>query len=79
MALINAILEEVARRGLRRERLFRDRSNVLEVYDDEALIRDFRFPRATILEIVEMCGDLKSKTNRNLDLPVHINVLAALR
>jgi hypothetical protein len=32
-------------RALRRRRYFRDRSNVFELYDDDALIRDYRFPK----------------------------------
>ena len=35
-------LEEL-RRGLRRERIFRDRRNVLELYNDEELFQRYRF------------------------------------
>lgn len=41
------------RRNLRRERLFRDRLNPLEVYDDNEIRSLFRFQRCHITSIVE--------------------------
>ena len=41
------------RRNLRRERLFRDRLNPLEVYDDTEIRSLFRFQRCHIISIVE--------------------------
>jgi hypothetical protein len=37
-------------RAMRRERIFRDRTNPLEIYDDLELIERFRFDRRTILQ-----------------------------
>jgi hypothetical protein len=39
------------RRAMRRERIFRDRTNPLEIYDDLELLEGFRFDRRTILQI----------------------------
>ena len=36
---------------MRRERIFRDRTNPLEIYDDLELLEGFRFDRRTILQI----------------------------
>ena len=41
------------RRALRKERLFRDRMNPLEVYDDVEVRRLFRFQRDNIWRLVE--------------------------
>ena len=70
----------VYRVSLRRERLFRDRSNPLEIFDDYHLILRYRFPRCYILELIEMCNnELERRTNRNKSLPVYCQVLCALR
>ena len=78
MELIWAV-EEDSRRILTKERHFRDRSNVLETLDDACLIRDFRFPRHVILELIGMCDNLKRKSQHTKCLPVHVQVLATLR
>ena len=44
------------RRAMRRERIFRDRTNPLEIYDLE-LIERFRFDRRTILQITQLLQD----------------------
>ena len=70
----------VYRVALRRERLFRDRSNPLEIFDDQDLIKRYRFPRVKLIEIIELCREgLERPTNRNNALPVHSQVLSALR
>ena len=46
---------------LARERVFRDRSNPLDCYDDLELVQRFRFSRLSILKIAELIqGDLSS-------------------
>jgi hypothetical protein len=48
------------RRALRRERVFRDRSQALDVYTDDELISRYRFPRQSILEITDSVkGDIE--------------------
>ena len=62
---------------MRRERIFRDRTNPLEIYDDLELIERFRFDRGTILQITQLLqDDLESSTFRNKAL---IKVLISLR
>ncbi len=68
------------RRGLRRERVFRDRENPLEVYDDEELRRRYRFRRETIVFLVQMIGNmLIHPTRRNHALPPLLQITIALR
>ena len=42
---------------MRKERIFRDRTNPLEMYDDLELIEKFRFDRRTILHINQLLED----------------------
>jgi hypothetical protein len=80
MAELWAVLQEYEGRGLRRERLFRDRENPLEVYDDVDLTKKFRFPRVTIEHFVrEFSPGLQRATNRNQPLTPVQQICAALR
>ena len=68
------------RRNLRRNRLFRDRMNPLDTYDDVELYDKFRFRRHDILEIVdELRDDLEYPETRQGSLPATLQVLVALR
>jgi len=78
-AAVQVILANEAARALHRRHYFRDRTNVFEIYDDEALIRDYRFPKKTIMEIIDLCQDLASKRKMVSVVPLHIRVLSALR
>ena len=54
------------RRAMRRERICRDRTNPLEIYDYLELIERFRFNRRTILKITKLLqDDLESSTFHN--------------
>ena len=54
------------RRALRRERVFRDRTKPLDIYDDFELIDKYRFDRQSIMMICDMLqDDLESSTFRN--------------
>jgi hypothetical protein len=62
------------RRAMRRERIWRDRTNTLEIYDDLELIERFRFNRGTILQITQLLQeDLESSTFRNKQYPHWLN------
>lgn len=50
--------EEEVQRHMRRERVFRDRSNPLDSYNDDLLYKRYRFDRASILGIVDLFVDL---------------------
>ena len=66
-------------RALRRERRFRDCLDPLALRDDE-LLRKYRFPRQEpILLFEEMEPHLRRRTRRSQALPVHTQVLLALR
>ena len=52
-----------AGRALRRERLFRDRTNPLDSLTDDEIFRRYRFTRRGIYHIVEMVrGDIERVT-----------------
>ncbi|CAC5369692.1 HARBI1 [Mytilus coruscus] len=52
------------RRHFRRERVFRDRTNPLELYNDEDMIKRYRFPRATVLELIDRVSPMKETPTR---------------
>jgi hypothetical protein len=57
-------------RAMRRERIFRDTTNSLEIYDDFELIERFRFDRHTILQTTQLLqDDLESSIFRNKVIP----------
>jgi hypothetical protein len=69
------LIRENNNAALRRERIFRDRSNALEVLCDQELMRRYRFPRATILELTELIReDVEHPTRRSHAIPAHIQV-----
>ncbi|XP_063887842.1 putative nuclease HARBI1 isoform X2 [Scylla paramamosain] len=64
---------------LRTERVFRDRLDPLDV-SDAHLLRDYRLPRHEILQLCEELGlKLSRPTNRTSSIPVHTQVMLALR
>ena len=59
-------LFHAGRRALCRERVFRDRTKPLDIYDDFELIDKYRFDRQYIMMICDMLqDDLESSTFRN--------------
>ena len=61
---------------MRRERICREITNPLEIYDDLELIEWFRFDRRNILQITQlMQDDLESSTSRNTAILPLIKVL----
>lgn len=80
MALLLRIQQFRAGRQLRKERVFLDRSNHLNIFNDEELIHRYRLPRRQIQELCNLlAGDLERATRRNHALTVEQQVLAALR
>jgi hypothetical protein len=57
MALLLLIADEQNQHALRRERIFRDRVNPLDIYDDVDLIKRYRMPRHVLLR-----GDRHDRT-----------------
>ena len=61
------------RRHLRRERIFRDRLNPLDRYNDDELFRRFRFPRRELLQLIDTFAE-------DLNYPcASMQILVALR
>ncbi|XP_065684244.1 putative nuclease HARBI1 [Hydra vulgaris] len=73
--------QEIAfRRGLRRERLFTDRTNPPGTYNDVDLYQWFRFRRASIFYLENVLKtDLQLKSNQSFCVPPIYQVLCALR
>ena len=70
MAVALFVVQEEYNRAMRRERIFRDRSNPLDAMSDEELISKYRPNRECIFNLVEeLNDDLKSPTRRNYALP----------
>lgn len=65
-------------RRLPMPRTFRDRTNPLDVLDDDEVIRRYRLPRQSIIDLCEaLADDLDRATNRSL--PTSTQVMAALQ
>lgn len=65
---------------LRRERVFRDRTNVLESLDDVDLIERYRFPRHVIVDIINSVDPIVGRsTIRTNAVPTYTQVLVTLR
>jgi hypothetical protein len=61
---------------LRRERVFRDRTQVLDTMTDEELISRYRFPSHVILRLVDAVReDIAPDTFRSHAIPAHIQVM----
>ena len=76
MAAIALVLR---RRALRRERVFRDRTDPLEKYSDLELLERYRFDRQSIIYIHHLLeGNLLSATGRNHVLSVMLQVCVTL-
>ncbi|GFS22957.1 hypothetical protein ElyMa_001628100 [Elysia marginata] len=68
------------RRLIRRERIFRDRQNPLDIFDDVELYEKFRFRRNHILQVSEEVEPyLLQNGLRGGLLPPHLQVCLALR
>lgn len=68
------------RRALRRNRVFRDRTNPLDVFNDNQFLRKFRFPRAFIYQLTgELEDNIKHPAARKGSLPPVLQVCLALR
>ena len=60
---------------IRRERVFRDRSQVLDTMTDAELIERYRFPSQVILRLVDAVQeDIEPATLRSHAIPAHIQV-----
>ena len=67
------------RRQIRRNRIFRDRTNPFDEFDDVELYKKFRFRREDIITITAEIADDIEHVNRQGSLPTLLQVLTALR
>ncbi len=62
--------DDVMERAMRRERVFRDRSNLLEIYNNEDFIGRFRLPEEAIRSLTdELAEVLSPATSRSHSIP----------
>jgi len=79
-AMRRLIFSLVVRRNLRRERIFRDRQNPFDVYDDVDLYSRFRFRREDIIYLCDMIADdIDHPMPRKGSLPPLMQMMVALR
>ena len=78
--LVHGLIDHEIRRAVRRERIFRDRRNPLDVDDGVELYERFRFRR---LELLQLCDERRPIVDhpspRNKALSCDMQVLIALR
>lgn len=75
LILFRDILNADERRSPRRNRIFRDRSQVLDTLTDIELVERYRFPRFVILQLTDDVKDLiQPNTRRSYSIPAHIQV-----
>ena len=78
MILLQQICE--SRRAIRRERVFRDRTNPLDSLDEQQLYSRYRFRRNELLEMVqEIKPRIEHRTRRNMAISAENQFLIALR
>ena len=66
--------------AIRRECIFRDRLNPLDIFDDTELYSRFRFDREGIMMIIDLLdAELSHLTQQNHALPTSLQVFIAFR
>ena len=74
------LLEGENQRALRRERIFRDRTNPLDQWTDRQMYTKYRFSRLACINIIDLLQEqLQHATGRNHALPPSLQVFIALR
>ena len=80
MALFLYLQQLQQRQYIRRERVFRDRQNPLDAYNDEEIRERYRLSRQLIMDLYDVIGeDLEPSTNRNHAIPGMLQIFIALR
>ncbi|KAK3591843.1 hypothetical protein CHS0354_007706, partial [Potamilus streckersoni] len=73
--IIGLIQQQNAQRSLQRQRVFRDRTRVLDNLDDRNLMSRYRFPRYIILQLTDLVrDDVQRPTLRSHPIPAYIQV-----
>lgn len=80
MAHLLYLQQLYAKKSMDRQRVLKDKTNVLDCYSDEQMRERFRFSRGSFIKLVDLLKpELESKTNRNFDYPPEFQLLIALR
>ena len=80
MAAILLHLQDQERNYLRRNRVFHDRTNPLDAYDDVDIKSRYRLTRQLIMDLYDLIGaELEPATMRNHAIPGMIQIFIALR
>uniref|UniRef100_A0A8W8LN17 Uncharacterized protein n=1 Tax=Magallana gigas TaxID=29159 RepID=A0A8W8LN17_MAGGI len=58
MAAFMRVIDEQVRQDLRRQRIFRDRQNPLDAYDDLEIIQRYRLDRQSIISIIDLLHNI---------------------
>ena len=70
----------ICQRAIHRERVFRDRINPVERYDDQDFVARYRLPKAVVLEVVDCIKlDIERPTKRSGSVPAVLQVCATLQ
>ena len=77
--LIPLFLSEEQEECLPRERVFSDRCNPLDCYDELELVQRFRFSRLAILKNTELIQDYLNSTNRSFAALPHLQIYVAIQ
>ncbi|XP_013404377.1 putative nuclease HARBI1, partial [Lingula anatina] len=74
-----AVVHNLHRQAVRRERVFRDRENPLDYFNDDQLRERFRFRRHSILFILQfIINTIQPPTNRSHSIPALFQLLITL-
>ncbi|KAK3715217.1 hypothetical protein QZH41_018323 [Actinostola sp. cb2023] len=80
MAAFFSVVSFQNRRAIRRERVFRDRTNVLDTLNNFSIIERYRLSREMIFRLIDEVKDkLEPPTKRSHAVPTQLQVLVALR
>ncbi|XP_064650925.1 putative nuclease HARBI1 [Lineus longissimus] len=80
MAVAFLLADQENRRARRRERIFRDRMQPLDYYDDVDLMKRYRMPRHVLTEVIDLIrADVEHPTQRSHAIPATLQILTAIR
>ena len=80
MALTHLLMQNEYRRAMARERVFRDRTNPLDIFNDQKLYKRYRFSRKGCMFLIDLLSpELEPATQRSHAIPATIQVFTALR
>ena len=74
------MIQNENRRAVARERVFRDRNNPLDIFNDVKMLKRYRFTRRGCMHLIDLLApDIQPSTNRSHAIPASLQVFTALR